>query len=63
MLLEAVGGRDEDTAREGRDFWRRRAEAGLVVDTLDCDHWELLETDEVLRVAAILRRELERVGP
>ncbi|QWF85169.1 non-ribosomal peptide synthetase [Amycolatopsis sp. CA-230715] len=63
VLLEAVGGRDEDTAREGRDFWRRRAEAGLVVDTLDCDHWELLETDEVLRVAAILRRELERVGP
>jgi hypothetical protein len=60
VLLQATGGLDAASVQEAGDFWRRRAEAGLLVEQLACDHWEILESAEVPRVAALLGSELAR---
>ncbi|MBJ3809706.1 non-ribosomal peptide synthetase [Streptomyces flavofungini] len=44
--------------KEVREFWGRRAGGGYLVEPLPCDHWEMLESDEVRRVAALVRSEL-----
>ncbi|MCF3964046.1 non-ribosomal peptide synthetase [Streptomyces fuscigenes] len=52
-----------DTADDGgaaRDFWRRRAGGGLLVEPVSCGHWDLLESDEIPRVAALIEDELRR---
>ncbi|MER6239181.1 amino acid adenylation domain-containing protein [Streptomyces clavifer] len=58
VLAQAVPGR-EDTPfhAEVRDFWRRRC-ADLRIETMDCDHWEILESAEVPHVADIIAAEL-----
>ncbi|WP_051852243.1 non-ribosomal peptide synthetase [Streptomyces aureocirculatus] len=43
-----------------REFWERRAGGGYHVEPLACDHWEMLESDEVRQVAALVRSELAR---
>ncbi|WP_161990268.1 non-ribosomal peptide synthetase [Streptomyces alboflavus] len=43
---------------EVREFWGRRAGGGYLVEPLACDHWEMLESDEVRQVAALVRSEL-----
>ena len=60
VLIQAMGGRDRNFLREGRAFWRRRAQAGLRVRLVHGDHWEMLETAEVKRVDRTLRQELAR---
>jgi thioesterase domain-containing protein/acyl carrier protein len=59
VLAQAVGG-DADPAflDEVRAFWRRRAEGDFQVEPLDCDHWEMLESVEALRVAQLIQEEL-----
>ncbi|MFI1848328.1 amino acid adenylation domain-containing protein [Streptomyces sp. NPDC020480] len=44
-----------------REFWRRRAGAGLAVVPLDCGHWELLEASQVPAVAEVVVAELARL--
>ncbi|TBO60309.1 amino acid adenylation domain-containing protein [Streptomyces kasugaensis] len=61
VLLQAVGdGPDTDHLRAVRAFWHRRADAELLVEQVPCDHWEMLETAEVRRVAALISSELAR---
>jgi hypothetical protein len=60
VLLQATAGRDESFLREVRAFWRRRA-ADFRLEQVHCDHWEILESAVVLRVAALLRDELDRL--
>ncbi len=60
VLLQATANRDEQFLHAVREFWARRADGELVVEFTHRDHWELLESDEVHRVAALFRRELER---
>ncbi|MDK2126025.1 non-ribosomal peptide synthetase [Parachitinimonas caeni] len=62
VLIQAMGGRDRPFWREARAFWRRRAQAGFLVKLVHGDHWEMLETAEVLRVAKVLRGELARLA-
>jgi amino acid adenylation domain-containing protein len=59
VLLQAVANRDEASVRQALEFWGRRAGQGLAVQVVDCDHWEILETDEVRGVAALIGRELD----
>ncbi|MEO6504016.1 MAG: alpha/beta fold hydrolase, partial [Jatrophihabitantaceae bacterium] len=62
VLLQAVANRDSDSVRQALEFWGRRAgdaPGGLTVEVVDCDHWEILETDEVRGVAALIERELD----
>ncbi|HEY0166884.1 MAG TPA: amino acid adenylation domain-containing protein [Jatrophihabitans sp.] len=59
VLLQAVANRDEASVRQALEFWQRRAGQGLAVEVVDCDHWEILETDEVRGVAALIGRELD----
>ncbi len=63
VLLQSTGDRDEEFLREVREFWARRAPGELPVEFTSRDHWELLESDEIGRVAAILRAELDRFAP
>jgi amino acid adenylation domain-containing protein len=63
VLLQATANRDEEFLREVREFWGRRAAGELAVEFTHRDHWEMLETDEVWRVAALLRGELDRFRP
>lgn len=59
VLAQAVpGGTDTPFHGEVRDFWRRRAEGEFRVETLACDHWEILEGGEAARVGALLTAEL-----
>jgi len=60
VLLQATANRDEEFLREVREFWARRAPDELLVRFTDRDHWELLESDEVWRVAALFQAELDR---
>ncbi|HYD78355.1 MAG TPA: amino acid adenylation domain-containing protein [Paucimonas sp.] len=60
VLVQAIGGRDRPFLREGSAFWRRRALGTWRMELVRGDHWELLETAEVMRVSRLLRRELAR---
>ncbi|UNO43298.1 amino acid adenylation domain-containing protein [Streptomyces sp. MST-110588] len=61
VLMQAVeDGQDTPFLRGVRDFWRRRADGDFLVEPLHCDHWEVLESAEVPRVAARIASELAR---
>lgn len=63
VLAQAVpGGADSPEHAEVRAFWQRRAAAGFRVETLDCDHWEVLEAPHLSRVADLLTAELRHLG-
>ncbi|MFY1594550.1 amino acid adenylation domain-containing protein [Micromonospora sp. WMMD737] len=62
VLLQATAGRDEAFLREVRAFWRRRGEADFLLEQVHCDHWDILESAVVLRVAALLRGEMDRLS-
>jgi thioesterase domain-containing protein len=59
VLLQAVANRDPADVAQALEFWTRRAGAptGLTVEVVECDHWEILETDEVRGVAALIEAE------
>ncbi|MEU6404218.1 amino acid adenylation domain-containing protein [Streptomyces sp. NPDC046985] len=59
VLAEAVpGGTDTELNAEARAFWASRARGDFRVETLECDHWEVLEIAGAVRVADILAAEL-----
>ncbi|MEU1345253.1 amino acid adenylation domain-containing protein [Streptomyces sp. NPDC005827] len=59
VLAEAVpGGARTPFHAEVRAFWERRAQGDFHVETMECDHWEILEGAETARVAALLAAEL-----
>ncbi|MET9014501.1 amino acid adenylation domain-containing protein [Streptomyces olivaceoviridis] len=63
VLAQAVpGGADTAEHAQVRDFWQRRAAGGFRVETLDCDHWEVLEAPHLSRVADLLTAELRHHG-
>ncbi|MEU7998505.1 amino acid adenylation domain-containing protein [Micromonospora sp. NPDC049060] len=62
VLLQATAGRDEAFLREVRAFWHRRGEADFLLERVHCDHWDILESAVVLRVAALLRGEMDRLS-
>jgi amino acid adenylation domain-containing protein len=62
VLLQATAGRDEDFLHEVRAFWRRRGGDDFRLELVHCDHWEILESAEVLRVAELIGSELDRIG-
>ncbi|RZU53338.1 amino acid adenylation domain-containing protein [Krasilnikovia cinnamomea] len=62
VLLQATAGRGADFLDEIRTFWGRRANSdGLTVEELHRDHWEILESDAVHRVARLVQTELDRL--
>ncbi|WP_370144938.1 amino acid adenylation domain-containing protein [Streptacidiphilus sp. EB129] len=65
VFVQATADPDDDgDGTEVVGFWRRRAENGLLVEPVRCGHWDLLESDEVPRVAGLIVAELERAaGP
>ncbi|MET9480180.1 amino acid adenylation domain-containing protein [Streptomyces sp. NPDC006638] len=61
VLVQAVeGGTDTPLTDAVRAFWERRGLGGFRVEPVDCDHWEMLESAGVLRVAAVIEDELAR---
>jgi amino acid adenylation domain-containing protein len=62
VLVHALGGRNSEFMRYTRQFWVRRAHAGFHLKLVHGDHWEMLESKEVLRVARLLRREFDRMS-
>ncbi|MFD5570005.1 non-ribosomal peptide synthetase [Streptomyces cadmiisoli] len=61
ILAQAVPeGTDTAFHAEVRDFWRRRAQGEFRVETMECDHWEILEGAGAARVGALLTAELLR---
>ncbi|MES2936896.1 MAG: amino acid adenylation domain-containing protein [Pseudomonadota bacterium] len=60
VLVQALGGRDRPFLREIRRFWRRRAQGAFLVKLVHGDHWEMLETAEVVRVGKTIRDEMCR---
>ncbi|MFH8766315.1 amino acid adenylation domain-containing protein [Streptomyces althioticus] len=63
ILAQAVPeGTDTAFHAEVRDFWRRRVQGEFRVETMECDHWEILEGTGAARVGALLTAELLRHG-
>ncbi|MFE9725754.1 amino acid adenylation domain-containing protein [Streptomyces sp. NPDC005794] len=65
VLMQATAVEDEDgdgTAARLRAFWRRRVSGQFVVEPVACGHWDMLESDELPRVAAVLAAELDRLA-
>ncbi|MFJ8141333.1 amino acid adenylation domain-containing protein [Streptomyces sp. NPDC096013] len=59
ILAQAVpDGDDTPFHGEVRAFWRRRAEGEYRVETMECDHWEILEGAGAAQVATLLAAEL-----
>jgi thioesterase domain-containing protein len=65
VLMQATAVEDEDADGEGaarlRAFWRHRVSGEFVVEPVACGHWDMLESDELPRVAAVLTAELHRL--
>ncbi|RDG34967.1 non-ribosomal peptide synthetase [Streptomyces corynorhini] len=62
LVRAEAGGADDDAFPDDvEEFWRGRAEGGFLVEHARCDHWEMLESAEVLRVAALIGTELSGV--
>lgn len=65
VLMQATAVEDEDgenAAVRLRAFWRRRVSGHFVVEPVACGHWDMLESDELPRVAAVLAAELDRLA-
>ncbi|MET1077653.1 MAG: amino acid adenylation domain-containing protein [Pseudomonas sp.] len=60
VLVQAQEGRPRAALHELRRFWRRRAAGGYRVKLVRGDHWDMLETAEVLRVGKTIQQELLR---
>lgn len=64
VLMQATAVEDDETgdaAARLRAFWQRRARGGFAVEPVACGHWDMLESDELPRVAAVLTAELDRL--
>nr|WP_236075898.1 amino acid adenylation domain-containing protein [Streptomyces coffeae] len=61
LIEAATDGRGASGPHPTREFWQRRAGAGLAVVPLDCGHWELLEGAQVSAVAEVIVAELARL--
>lgn len=66
VLMQATAVEDEDADVEDaaarlRAFWRHRVSGEFVVEPVACGHWDMLESDELPRVAAVLTAELHRL--
>ncbi|MEU0137405.1 amino acid adenylation domain-containing protein [Streptomyces sp. NPDC006296] len=62
VLVQATAVEDEDAegaAAGMRAFWRQRVSGPFAVEPVACGHWDMLESDELPRVAAVLAAELE----
>ncbi|MGQ4475118.1 non-ribosomal peptide synthetase [Streptomyces sp. SAS_276] len=63
ILAQAVpDGDDTSFHAEVREFWQRRAEGEYRVETMECDHWEILEGVGATQVATLLGGELAHHG-
>ncbi|MFE3736884.1 amino acid adenylation domain-containing protein [Streptomyces sp. NPDC059134] len=49
---------DGEDGSEVREFWRRRAGQGWSTHPVECGHWDMLESDEVPRLAELITAEL-----
>ena len=66
VLLQATAVEDEEqdveqAATRLRAFWQHRVSGEFVVEPVACGHWDMLESDELPRVAAVLTAELHRL--
>ena len=63
VLAQAVpDGDDTPFHAEVRAFWRHRAEGDYRVETMECDHWEILEGVAAAQVGTLLAAELAHHG-
>lgn len=68
VLMQATAVEDSDgedgigAAERLRAFWRDRARGEFTVEPVACGHWDMLESDELPRVAAVLTAELDRLA-
>ncbi|MFD1277751.1 amino acid adenylation domain-containing protein [Streptomyces kaempferi] len=62
VLMQAAAVEDEDpeeAAARLRAFWKHRVGGDFVVEPVACGHWDMLESGELPRVAAVLAAELD----
>ncbi|MEV6508467.1 amino acid adenylation domain-containing protein [Streptomyces sp. NPDC051642] len=62
VLAQAVPDDDTPFHAEVRAFWQRRAEVDYRVETMECDHWEILEGVGAAQVGTLLATELAYHG-
>ncbi|MFJ2213529.1 amino acid adenylation domain-containing protein [Streptomyces sp. NPDC101062] len=62
FVQATADGEDAEDGAEVREFWQRRAGQGLLTEPVECGHWDMLESDEVPRVAELITAELTRLA-
>ncbi|MEV0125877.1 amino acid adenylation domain-containing protein [Streptomyces sp. NPDC050703] len=62
VLMQATDVEEDDDGAGLRAFWERRVSGAFEVVPVACGHWDMLESDELPRVASVLTGELERLG-
>ncbi|MFE4373095.1 amino acid adenylation domain-containing protein [Streptomyces sp. NPDC056835] len=60
VLVQATA--DGEDGSDVRAFWQRRADGGLLAEPVECGHWDMLESDQVPRVAELIAAELTRMS-
>ncbi|WP_432089904.1 non-ribosomal peptide synthetase [Streptomyces sp. NRRL F-5630] len=66
VLMQATDVGDEDDEEAPgrlRAFWRHRVTGDFTVEPVACGHWDMLESDELPKVASVLAAELARLSP
>nr|WP_171983212.1 condensation domain-containing protein [Nocardia terpenica] len=59
VFVQAVGDEaDPADIAAGADFWRERATGDLAIEPVSCGHWDMLEADQLPRVAELISAEL-----
>ncbi|RED45826.1 non-ribosomal peptide synthetase [Aestuariispira insulae] len=58
VFVQAMGNHPRALLHELRKFWRDRT-TDMLVTLVRGDHWELLETEEINRVASLMKREFD----
>lgn len=61
VLMQATASEEDAEGEAGRQrsYWRRRVTGRFDVEQVACGHWDMLESDELPRVAAVLSAELD----
>lgn len=62
VLMQATDVEEGDDGAGLRAFWERRVSGAFEVVPVACGHWDMLESGELPRVAAVLTGELDRLG-
>lgn len=62
VFVQARSGLTRNELKDQRRFWRERTQGDYLTKLVKGDHWEMLENEEIFRVALLMEREAQRMA-